>query len=57
MSDNEGAVAVAVVVDNGEPEGSGCNPHYSGPLKVTVFIALFIEVFAEWESLRSPLLL
>lgn len=38
------AVAVAVVVDNGEPEKSGCNPHYSGPLKMTVLIALFIEV-------------
>ena len=57
MSDNEGAVAVAVVVDSGEPEKSGCNPHYSGPLKLTVLIALFIEVFAEWKSLRSPLLL
>ena len=57
MSDNEGAVAVAVVVDTGAPEKSGCNPHYSGPLKFTVIIALFIEVFAEWESLRSPLLL
>jgi hypothetical protein len=38
------SLGLAVVVDNGEPEESGCNPHYSGPLKLTVLIALFIEV-------------